>query len=304
MANRAWYRDRSFLLEAFIAVNLAFLAVDIYVAHSVNAFAHWAEWIPFYFSLASPILLVPVLWSRNPMGRWSRPAGFFVGWLAIAVGIAGLFYHLHSQFFSLMTLSSLVYTAPFVAPLAYTGIGFLLLLNRMQDANTRSWGIWVIVLANGGFLGNFILSVCDHAQNGFFHWAEWIPVVASALAIGFLAVCCLRPRDVPFARMCLGMMAIQMLVGLLGFLLSLRSQFPGYGRQCSRQFHLWRTHFCPTAVRQFIPLGRVRHCGSDQQSRGELIPVIKDFGAGYRNVRKCRLYLNFLRPLFHIPLLG
>src|SRR4051794_27819797 len=46
------------VVELFIAANLAFLAVDIYVAHSTNQFAHWAEWIPFGFSLASPVLLL------------------------------------------------------------------------------------------------------------------------------------------------------------------------------------------------------------------------------------------------------
>ena len=38
----------------------------------------------------------------------------------------------------------------------------------------------------GGFAGNFVLSLADHAQNGFFGPAEWVGVVAGAWAVGSL----------------------------------------------------------------------------------------------------------------------
>ena len=214
---RALLANRPHLLELFIFTNLGFLAVDIYSAHMVNSFAHWAEWVPFVFSLLSPFMLLPVVWRGDPCGPWARPVGLVVGALSILVGVAGLFYHLESQFFLDMTMASLVYTAPFVAPLAYTGLGFLLLLNRLEDQATSEWSLWVIVLAAGGFLGNFILSVCDHAQNGFFRWEEWIPVVTSAFAISFLFVFCARYRDRSFAVVCIWIMVLQILIGLLGF---------------------------------------------------------------------------------------
>ena len=46
----------------------------------------------------------------------------------------------------------------------------------------------MLLLALGGFVGNFVFSLTDHAQNGFFNPLEWIPVVSSALAVGFLLV--------------------------------------------------------------------------------------------------------------------
>ena len=46
-----WSRDRRLILDLFVLANIAFLAVDIYIAHSVNRFAHWAEWIPLGFSI-------------------------------------------------------------------------------------------------------------------------------------------------------------------------------------------------------------------------------------------------------------
>jgi hypothetical protein len=36
--------------------------------------------------------------------------------------------------------------------------------------------------------GNFALSLTEHAENGFFHWTEWIPVASSAFAVGVLRV--------------------------------------------------------------------------------------------------------------------
>jgi hypothetical protein len=45
-------------IELFVLVNIAFLALDIYLAHSVNQFRHPAEYLPLYFSLAAPLLLV------------------------------------------------------------------------------------------------------------------------------------------------------------------------------------------------------------------------------------------------------
>ena len=184
----SWTAWKPLLLEGFLISNFAFLVIDIFTAHSVNRFHHWAEWIPFWFSGAAAVLLLLGHLGRGPTGR-SRTyqlSGYLVGWISILVGIAGLLWHLQSQFFAQQTIKSLVYTAPFVAPLAYTGLGFLTLLTRMQSGEELAMGRWVIFLALGGFVGNFTLSLCDHAQNGFYHPTEWIPVIASAYGIGFL----------------------------------------------------------------------------------------------------------------------
>lgn len=206
------------IVEAFVLVNVAFLAVDIYIAHSVNRFAHSAEWIPFYFSIGAPVFLFADLihaWRRN--GNAIRYLGIVIGAASIAIGISGLVLHLNSRFFAEQTLHSLVYTAPFAAPLAYAGLGFLLLLNRMVKSEDLEWGQWLIFFALGGFVGNFALSLCDHAQNGFFFRTEWIPVIASAFAIGFLTVAMSKKPEKGFLNLCFGVMAVQVVVGLLGF---------------------------------------------------------------------------------------
>jgi hypothetical protein len=219
------------LVELFIVANIAFLAVDIGIAHAINAFAHRAEWVPMVFSLAAtPALLIAMMvggarptlagseegGSRGARQRAARWLGMAVGAGSVTVGIAGLLLHLESQFFREATLKSLVYTAPFVAPLSYAGIGLLLLLDRMVDARTVEWARWVTLLALGGFLGNFVLCVCDHAQNGFFRPEEWIGVVAAAAATGTLAAILVVSDNRPLLRLAFGVMLAQVAVGLIG----------------------------------------------------------------------------------------
>ena len=209
---------KSVLLEWFVVANFAFLVLDVFLAHSVNSFRHPAEWIPVGFSALAAAALAPTLWQASgaTRGSYAHPAGLAVGFASVVLGIAGVVYHLQSQFFSQWTLRSLVYTAPFAAPLAYSGLGFLLLLNRLVPAETEEWDRWVVFLALGGFLGVFVLALCDHAQNGFFYASEWWPVAASALAGGFLAVALLEPSAAYF-RVCFGVLVLQAMVGLLGF---------------------------------------------------------------------------------------
>ncbi len=218
-------RDLRLIVELFALTNLAFLALDIYVAHTVNDFRHVAEWVPFAFSLAASVALVAGLASRRP--RAGHLIGLVVGWAAVLVGIAGLVFHLNSHFFEAQTLKSLVYTAPFVAPLAYTGIGLLLILNRTIDSRDREWAYWVLVLALGGFVGNFALSLADHAQNGFFDWREWLAVIFAAIGIGFLVTATFSQASRRFIQCCAGVMLAEMAIAIVGFVLHATANLHG-----------------------------------------------------------------------------
>lgn len=222
-------READVLLEIFIFANFAFLSLDIYVAHSINRFRHWAEWIPFVFSIAAALALLPGVVSSLRSGEQGQPTrvGWAVGPLAILVGIAGMFWHLDSHFFSGQTIQNLVYAAPFAAPLAYAGLGFLLLANRMLERRTSEWALWVLFFALGGFVGNFALSLLDHAQNGFFVPSEWIPVAASALAIGTLAVAMAQPHDRQYLLFVGLVLALQVVVGVVGFAFHLAADLGG-----------------------------------------------------------------------------
>ena len=214
-----WARDPQLWVELFVIANLAILAADIYIAHSVNHFQKVAEYIPLYFSIGAPAvlaLMIALRWIGHFEAPW-RDVGYLIGWLSVLVGLGGVLYHLESRFFLDRTLKSLTYAAPFAAPLAYTGLGFLLLMNRMVNARTAEWARWVIFLALGGFFGNFVLSLTDHASNGFFAKTEWVPVVSSALATGFLVIPLVLTVTRRFMDVCLIVMVTQALVGVLGF---------------------------------------------------------------------------------------
>ncbi len=210
---------RPLLVEIFAVANLAFLTLDVLIAHSVNAFESPVEWVPVAFSAGAALLLAAALAAsrfdtrRLPV-RWT---GYLVGGLGVLVGVTGLILHLRSAFFEELTLKSLVYTAPFAAPLSFAGLGMLLLMNRRVARGSVEWGQWVLFLAWAGYVGNFVLSLADHAQNGFFNSWEWLPVIASAVAIGFLLLAVFHPGDRRLLRWCWWVLGAEVAVGLLGF---------------------------------------------------------------------------------------
>jgi hypothetical protein len=226
-----WAHDFQLWLELFVTINLAFLALDIYIAHSVNQFRHAAEYIPLYYSLGAPVALAAVIllrWVWHFQAPW-KDVGYLIGWLAVLIGLGGVLFHLESRFFVDRTLKSLTYAAPFAAPLAYSGLGFLLLVNRMVESRSAEWARWTIFLALGGFFGNFVLALTDHASNGFFLKTEWIPVISSAFATGFLVVPLMLAVTRRFLDVCLVVMLVQALVGIIGFWLHLQANLTGPG---------------------------------------------------------------------------
>lgn len=216
-----WVGAEDLWLEVFVIFNFVCLTGDIAIAHAANHFRNAAEYIPLWFSLLAAAVLVVGIAGRLRNNRQSvwRDLGYLVGWMSIAVGAAGVVYHLNSSFFYERTLKSLTYAAPFAAPVAYMGLGCLLLMNRMVARHTREWAQWVLFFTLGGFVGNFVLSLSDHAVNGFFRWSEWIPVISSGFAVGFLLALLLLDERRGFLWLTAGILFVQILVGGLGFLL-------------------------------------------------------------------------------------
>ncbi|HEU5451205.1 MAG TPA: hypothetical protein VFU76_04435 [Terriglobales bacterium] len=234
----AYWRDPVAWLEIYCLANLTFLAVDILIAHSVNDFRRPQEYIPLLFSVATPFLLLPAIlaWLRFHNIFWWKALGYVVGWTAVIIGITGVIFHLDSRFFYERTLKSLVYAAPFVAPLAYTGLGLLLILNRMLDARSdnhpsaarmQEWARWVIFLAMAGLFGNFVLSLADHSDNAFFNPVEWIAVISSAFTFTTVLMIFVMPVTRRYLRFCAAVLGIDAAVGVLGFVLHTRANLEG-----------------------------------------------------------------------------
>jgi hypothetical protein len=218
-----WRRDHQLWVELFVLFNFGGLVADIFLAHSQNQFHRRSEYVPLVFSLAATVVMAMIVALRHRLPAVWRDVGYLVGWLAVLVGLAGVVLHLDSRFFYERTIRSLTYAAPFAAPLAYAGLGLLLVANRMVDARSREWPMWMLLLALGGFIGNFVFSLTDHAQNAFFNPVEWVPVVTSAFAIGFLVVPFLADVTPSYIRLCSAVLGVQALVGVLGFAFHLES---------------------------------------------------------------------------------
>ncbi len=226
LSERWWARPQIWV-EVFAILNIGFLTFDIYLAHSVNQFRNSAEYIPLLFSASAPVLLILALVVRYRWPAVWKDLGYLVGWAAVIVGLTGVILHLESHFFYERTLRSLTYSAPFAAPLAYAGLGFLLIMNRMVDPETIEWAQWVLLLALGGFIGNFVFSLADHAENGFFNPFEWVPVIASAIAVGFLVVPLMVRVSRRYIDLCAAIMVLESLVGLWGFVLHASGNLSG-----------------------------------------------------------------------------
>ena len=250
-----WWLQPWLLVEAFAILNLGFLTFDIYLAHSVNDFRRQAEYIPLYFSAAAPVVLVAGLALRRRWPAVWKDLGYLVGWISILVGLIGVIFHLDSLFFYERTIRSLTYSAPFAAPLAYTGLGFLLLLNRMADSSTEDWARWVMFLALGGFVGNFVFSLSDHAEDGFFDRREWAAVIASAVAVGFLITPLLLRVSQRFLRLCSILLAGEAAVGVWGFVLHAAHNLHGPSVHAFNNFIYGAPPMAPLLFPNLVALG-------------------------------------------------
>jgi hypothetical protein len=214
-------------IEVFAILNIGFLTFNIYLAHSVNQFRSRAEYIPLFFSATAPVVLIAALTQRTRLRVIWKVIGYVVGWAAIGVGLTGVILHLESHFFYERTIRSLTYSAPFAAPLAYAGLGFLLVMNRMVEADSTEWAQWILLFTLGGYFGNFVFSLADHAENGFFFRVEWVPVAASGLAIGFLAIPLLMRVSRIYVDLCATVLVLEAAIGLWGFVLHTMGNLQG-----------------------------------------------------------------------------
>ena len=163
--------------------------------------------------------------------------------------------HLNSLFFYERTLKSLTYSAPFIAPLAYAGVGFLLVMNRMVDRQSREWAEWTLFFTLGGFVGNFGLTLSDHAENGFFYSTEWVGVGASAIAVGFLIAPLLMQVTRAFVLLCAAILAAEAGVGAWGFVLHATANLHGPSPHLLKNLTFGAAPFAPLLFPNLALLG-------------------------------------------------
>lgn len=195
--------DRDRLLLLFASSNLAFLALDVAVAHSVNDFVPAYEWIPVFIS---PLGAATALWlaihrDPGPLARFLHVVAMLANFI---VGMLGFAFHLRALVNPLGGLSWnwLVFSAPVLAPLSFAGVALVGLTAVCREERSDSGAflvpgglridapisktqhlLWFVGL---GFAGATGMSFLDHGQYGY-EFFEWIPVAVGCFAT--IAVC-------------------------------------------------------------------------------------------------------------------
>ncbi|HDR06402.1 MAG TPA: hypothetical protein ENN88_02090 [Candidatus Coatesbacteria bacterium] len=181
-------RHKERLLLAFVGVNLLGYAADCTLAHWSTGFYHWGMLVSLLWPLAAGVPVILFVF-RTP-GRLGRVLLHIAAAGSLLVGVAGFLWHLAGQFLIVPRLESLVYSAPLLGPAVLAALGLLLFLYLRPPKG----GLYrpLLLLAAASFLGLALMSLQDHAQNGFFHWSEWSPVIVGLFAAAVYAVAFFR----------------------------------------------------------------------------------------------------------------
>ncbi len=192
-------RDQLFLLLA--AFNQVFIALDIYLAHSINGTLKVNEWIPIiYGGLAGVALLLAglIALGNRPLAARLATLVFLVG---IVIGALGAYFHLNrtvllgSGLFSGEAVSILIWSPPVIGPLFFILISALGIsaawveapvdsgclrlpggrIVQMPYSKTRAYMLITAVF----ILATLISSVLDHARFHFDNVWVWLPVAAA-----------------------------------------------------------------------------------------------------------------------------
>jgi hypothetical protein len=237
-------RDQLMLLMA--AINLIFLAVDIFLAHGLNGTIRPREWIPIVFGLvAGVLLLVAGLFAL----RWRQAASVIstvVLLSSIAIGLLGAYFHIvrgslpNAPLGQRISVDLLVWAPPVVGPLIFSLVGLwgvsaawvedppdsgkLRLWKgnhlRLPYSKTRAY----LFMVSLGILATLFSSILDHARSQFENPWLWLPLAAgvfgTVVAFGLAAID--RPGRVDIAVFMVAMVLL-ILVGVVGFLLHIQT---------------------------------------------------------------------------------
>lgn len=240
-------------LLVFAAANLLFLLADVGLAHSAYFHSPF-EYVPLAVSAFGGTLAFILAWLSVEKGT-VRAGLILVAAASIATGVWGLFLHLGSEILVRPTLHRLVYSAPTVAPLAYAGLG-LLILAAVFVPSPIARGRCVEGLAGLGLLGNFLLCLLDHAQNGFWAPAEWLSVAAGAVGGVALIGRALTREDRSSERYFVwGVLAAMVAISVLGTTLHLAADLRPRNVSVLDRFRYGAPIFAPMLFADLAALG-------------------------------------------------
>jgi hypothetical protein len=236
-------RDQLMLLMA--AINLLFLAFDIYLAHNLNGTIRTREWIPIIFGIVGGVLL---LLAGLIALRWRQTASIIatiVAAASIIVGLAGAYFHIvrairpDAPIGEIVTTELLIWAPPIVGPLIFALVGLwgfsaAWLEDPIDTGKLHIWSGIVLDLPFSktraylfmvclGTLATLLSSVLDHGRTQFENPWLWPPVVvgvfASIVALGLGIID--RPTRGDVGVYVVSMVLL-VVIGVVGFFLHVR----------------------------------------------------------------------------------
>ena len=205
---------RDQLMLIMTAINLIFLGIDIFLAHSISGTIVPNEWIPIIFGPVAGVILI----IAGLIAQRNRPLATILANIvfvaSILVGLLGAYFHLIRAILpsaapgDIVSIELLVWAPPIVGPLMFVLVGLfgisaawiedppdsgtlIFLQNRrlpLPLSKTRAY----FFLVSLGTLFTVFSSVLDHARTDFSNVGVWIPTIAGifgtviAATLGFL----------------------------------------------------------------------------------------------------------------------
>ena len=217
-------KHKTSILLAAMAMNFLLTGVDVLMAHSQNDVFRW-ELIPLVYTPFAVLAILAQMTLRP--NALVRRTFLTVMWSGVVVGVVGTYMHLAGNgTSSAETLHRLlVEGSPVAAPIAFAGIAsFALASDRFRGTVRRSK---LLELVGLGFFGAVTAAFLDHARLSFIPSYSLIPLVTGTLAL----VSCIYVAHVRPSRretyICLSVLALNVLVGVLGFAFHLLGDLEG-----------------------------------------------------------------------------
>ena len=278
-------RDPMMLLMA--AVNLLFLGIDTYLAHSISGTIRPYEWIPIIFGpVAAVLLLAAGLLSlrRRPLASATASAVLLA---SIVVGLLGAYFHLRRALLpnavpgEQISVDLLVWAPPILGPLTFslTGLlglsaawveeppdsGILRLSRRHTMALPYSKTQAYFFMVSMGSLATVISSVLDHARTGFVNPWLWLPTgvgVFATVIAGYIGA--IENRRRIDLLVYVGAMLLMIGVGVIGAVLHVLDDLTASGAFLAERFIRGAPFLAPLLFANMGSLGLFVLLGPDE----------------------------------------
>lgn len=250
-------RDQAFLLMA--AFNQFFIAIDIYLAHSISGGIKPTEWIPIVSGVVCGALLLAAGFIALRNRDFASVIANLVFAVSVGIGLLGAYFHLdrtvllNEGLVSLGAVATLVWAPPVIGPLFFVLIGVLGIsaawietpadsgrlrlpqgrTAQMPYSKTRAYLLIVAIF----ILATLISSVLDHARFGLDNAWVWLPVTAAlfgfttSLYLGIIS----RPSSGDITAHVAAMLLL-IAVGVIGFVLHSGSSLTSAGQIVIERF--------------------------------------------------------------------